>query len=74
VYFVSTDYLFTVVLLIDYLMKNYLLLLLLAAITGCGQVGPLYLPDAAAPPVYVPKPQLDIKTPPKPQSEPEKTQ
>lgn len=56
-------------------MKNYLLLLFLAAITGCGQVGPLYLPDAAAPPpVYVPKPQLDIKTPPKPQSEPEKTQ
>lgn len=38
-------------------MKNYSLLLLLAALTGCGQIGPLYLPDTLVPPVYVPKPE-----------------
>ena len=51
-------------------MKKYLLCwLLLTALTGCGQLGPLYLPDAAVPPVYVPpepesKPaKLETKTP-----------
>jgi predicted small lipoprotein YifL len=56
-------------------MKNYLLLLpLLTIVTGCGQIGPLYLPDGSAP-VYVPKaePEPVQKTPAKTQSEPEKS-
>jgi predicted small lipoprotein YifL len=56
-------------------MKNYLLLLLLLTnVTGCGQKGPLYLPDGPVP-VYVPKeePEPAQKTPTKTQSEPEKT-
>ncbi len=56
-------------------MKNYsLCLLLLTTVTGCGQIGPLYLPNGPAP-VYVPKAKPDVKveqnTPPK--TEPEKT-
>jgi predicted small lipoprotein YifL len=60
-------------------MKNYSLLLLLIALTGCGQIGPLYLPDNPAPPVYVPKEQPapkasnTQKNSPTTQSEPEKT-
>ena len=56
-------------------MKNYLLFLpLLTVLTGCGQVGPLYLPNGPAP-IYVPKakPEPEQKTPTKTQSEPEKT-
>lgn len=54
-------------------MKHYALLLLLATLTGCGQIGPLYLPDGPAP-IHVPKPQPETKTeqPTKP-AEPEKT-
>jgi predicted small lipoprotein YifL len=40
-------------------MKNYsLFLLFVVFLTGCGQAGPLYLPDAP-PPVYVEKPKED---------------
>lgn len=49
-------------------MKNYSLLLLLATLTGCGQVGPLYLPSDPVPPVHVPKPEkpkAEQPTPPK---------
>jgi predicted small lipoprotein YifL len=56
-------------------MKNYLLLLpVLTMVTGCGQLGPLYLPDGPAP-IYVPKaePEPAQKAPTKPQSEPEKS-
>ena len=56
-------------------MKNYLLFLpLLTVLTGCGQVGPLYLPDGPAP-IYVPKakPEPEQKTPTNTPTEPEKT-
>jgi predicted small lipoprotein YifL len=62
-------------------MKNYsLFLLLLTALTGCGQVGPLYLPGTP-PPIHVePEPQPEAKkpvpeqkTPAETKSEPEKT-
>jgi predicted small lipoprotein YifL len=60
-------------------MKNYSLLLLLIALTGCGQLGPLYLPNDPNPPVTVPKeppaPKASNtqKTSPTTQSAPEKT-
>jgi predicted small lipoprotein YifL len=61
-------------------MKNYpLFLLLLIALTGCGQAGPLYLPTDPNPPVTVPKEQpapkvsSTQKTSPATQSEPAKT-
>jgi len=50
-------------------MKPYKLLLLLllhAGLMGCGQPGPLYLPDQAAPIHVEPEPA------PKPESKPEK--
>ena len=64
-------------------MKNYsLFLLLLTALTGCGQVGPLYLPGTP-PPIHVepepkpeakkPAPEPEQKTPSETPSEPEKT-
>jgi predicted small lipoprotein YifL len=62
-------------------MKNYsLFLLLLTALTGCGQVGPLYLPGTP-PPIHVEpesqpeakKPVPEQKTPAETKSEPEKT-
>ena len=37
-------------------MKKYLYILI-GLLTGCGQFGPLYLPNDPHPPVYVPKPQ-----------------
>lgn len=50
-------------------MKNYsLFLLLVVFLTGCGQAGPLYLPDAK-PPVHVEKPKED-----KPKEEKTKTE
>ncbi len=57
-------------------MKNYSLFSLSAIIlTGCGQAGPLYLPDAP-PPIHVEKPK-EGKPSPKPETppktEPEKT-
>lgn len=67
------------------IMKNYsLFLLLLTALTGCGQLGPLYLPGTP-PPIHVepePKPEAkkplpppapEQKTPSETPSEPEKT-
>jgi predicted small lipoprotein YifL len=43
-------------------MKNYSLFwLLLIALTGCGQIGPLYLPTDPNPPVTVPKEQPEPK-------------
>jgi predicted small lipoprotein YifL len=61
-------------------MKNYsLLLLLLIALTGCGQIGPLYMPNDPNPPITVPKEQPapkasnTQKNSPTTQSEPEKT-
>jgi predicted small lipoprotein YifL len=58
-------------------MKNYSLFwLLLIALTGCGQIGPLYLPNGPAP-IYVPKEQPEPKatttTTPTTPSAPEKT-
>ena len=47
-------------------MKNYSLILLLTVVlTGCGQIGPLYLPDGSAP-IHVAKP---IEEKPKPEPE-----
>lgn len=50
-------------------MKHYKLLLLVlfnTALTGCGQIGPLYLPGQAAPihvePEPAQKPELEPKT------------
>jgi predicted small lipoprotein YifL len=60
-------------------MKNYSLLLLLIALTGCGQLGPLYLPTDPHPPVTVPKEEpapkasSTQKTSPTTQTAPEKT-
>lgn len=66
-------------LFVTHTMKNYsLFLLLLIGLTGCGQVGPLYLPNGPAP-IYVPKakvepaPESEQKTPPTTPSAPEKT-
>ncbi len=42
-------------------MLKKLLLLLTAGLTGCGQFGPLYLPDQP-PPIYVPKEQRQQNT------------
>lgn len=61
-------------------MKNYsLFLLLLIVLTGCGQIGPLYLPNMPAP-IHVskehqPEPKVDTPkiTSPTTPSEPEKT-
>jgi predicted small lipoprotein YifL len=48
-------------------MKNYSLILLFTVVlTGCGQTGPLYLPDAP-PPIHVAKPKPE---PEKPKAEP----
>jgi predicted small lipoprotein YifL len=57
-------------------MKTSQLFLFLAAcsvLTGCGQLGPLYLPGTA-PPIYVPpepkaepKPKPELKSEPKPE-------
>ena len=60
--------------------KNLLCLSLLTALTGCGQLGPLYLPDAP-PPIHVApepepaKPEIkpETKTLTNPPSQPEKT-
>jgi predicted small lipoprotein YifL len=53
-------------------MKNYcLFLLLLTVITGCGQAGPLYLPDTT-PPIHVEKPKEE--TPKPAQETPTKTE
>jgi predicted small lipoprotein YifL len=60
--------------------KHSLFLLSFIALTGCGQVGPLYLPGTP-PPIHVepePKPEAkkpapEQKTPAETPSEPEKT-
>jgi predicted small lipoprotein YifL len=50
-------------------MKNYSLLLLsVVVLTGCGQAGPLYLPDAP-PPVHVEKPKEEKPKTEKPKTE-----
>ena len=60
-------------------MKNYSLSLLLIALTGCGQIGPLYMPNDPNPPITVPKeesaPRVDgtQKNAPATPSAPEKT-
>jgi predicted small lipoprotein YifL len=56
-------------------MKTTQLFLFLAAcsaLTGCGQIGPLYLPGTA-PPIYVPpepkaEPKPELKSEPKPET------
>jgi predicted small lipoprotein YifL len=49
-------------------MRKTLLLLLLIAVAGCGQKGPLYLPDskkggAKPPPVQTPPPRTQPESP-----------
>ncbi|MET0332458.1 MAG: lipoprotein [Dyella sp.] len=51
-------------------MRRFVLLLPLgliaASLTGCGQKGPLYMPNNPRPPVYVPPPKPSVPATPAP--------